>query len=231
MCGVFALSDVIEAESGLLTVTVMGIWLANMRGFEFDEILDFNESLSIVLISMLFIILAARMNLGEFFKLGWPALAVFGVIQLLARPLNVQISAIGSKLSMAERHLLAWIAPRGIVAAAISALFAIKLEAAGYPQAHQMVPLTFMVIIGTVLLQSATAGPLAKWLKVAEPEPSGFLVIGADPVARTIANVTVSKRFSRIACRPELGERQKSETGGSAHLLGKCRLGARRAAS
>jgi NhaP-type Na+/H+ or K+/H+ antiporter len=187
VCGLFALSDSIEAESGLLTVTVMGVWLANMKGFELDDILDFKENLSVVLISMLFILLAARMDLEAFVSLGWPALVVFGIIQLLARPLNVQVSALGSRLSMAERHLLAWIAPRGIVAAAISALFAIKLEAAGFAQAHQMVPLTFMVIIGTVLLQSATAGGIARWLNVAEPEPRGFLVIGADPVAQAIA--------------------------------------------
>lgn len=187
VCGVFAVSDMLEAESGLLSVTVMGVWLANMKGFELDDILDFKESLSVLLISMLFIILAARMNLASFLSMGWPALAVFGVIQFLARPLNVQISAVGSKLTMPERHLLAWIAPRGIIAAAISALFAIKLEAAGYQQAAQMVPLTFMVIIGTVLLQSATARPIAKWLRVAEPDPKGFLVIGADTLSQSIA--------------------------------------------
>jgi NhaP-type Na+/H+ or K+/H+ antiporter len=188
VCGIFAFSDLLEAESGLLSVTVMGIWLANMQDIELDEILDFKESLSVLLISMLFILLAARMDLRAFQVLGWPALAVLGVIQFLARPLNVQISAIGSKLSMAERHLLAWIAPRGIVAAAISALFAIKLEAAGDAQAPLMVPLTFMVIIGTVLLQSATAGPIAKWLQVAEPEPKGFLIVGADRLSRAIAH-------------------------------------------
>ena len=195
VCGVFALSDLLEAESGLLSVTVMGIWLTNMKGFELDEILDFKESLSILLISMLFILLAARMDLDRFLDLGWPALTLFGVIQLLARPLNVQASALGSKLSMAERHLLAWIAPRGIVAAAISALFAIQLETAGYPEAAQMVPLTFMVIIGTVLLQSATAGPIAKWLKVAEPEPRGFLIVGADPLARAIGRALQENGF------------------------------------
>jgi CPA1 family monovalent cation:H+ antiporter len=122
-------------------------------------------------------------------------LTVFAAIQLLARPLNVQVSAIGSQLSMAERHLLAWIAPRGIVAAAISALFAIQLEALGYVEAAQMVPLTFMVIIGTVLLQSATAAPIAKWLKVAEPEPKGFLIVGADPLARAIGHALQENEF------------------------------------
>jgi NhaP-type Na+/H+ or K+/H+ antiporter len=198
VCGVFALSDTLEAESGLLSVTVMGVWLANMKNVEMDEILDFKESLSVLLISMLFIILASRLDLSAFLGLGWPALAVFGVIQFLSRPLNAQVSAIGSKLTMAERHLLAWIAPRGIVAAAISALFAIRLGSIGYPQAAQMVPLTFMVIIGTVLLQSATAGPIAKWLKVAEPEPRGFLIIGADHVSRAIAGALQENGFTTV---------------------------------
>lgn len=194
----FAVSNYLEPESGLLTVTVMGVWLANMKQVELDEILDFKESLSLILISVLFIILSARMDLNAFIALGWPALAVFGAIQFLARPLNVQISAIGSGLSWPERHLLAWIAPRGIVAAAISSLFAMKLEALGYAEAHFMVSLTFMVIIGTVLLQSATARPIAKWLGVAEPEPKGFLIVGANLVARTIARELIENGFRAL---------------------------------
>lgn len=195
VCTIFAFSNLLEAESGLLSVTVMGLWLANMRDLELDDLIDFKESLSILLISMLFILLAARMDLPRFLALGWPALGVFAAIQFLARPLSVQLCTLGSKLTMAERNLLAWIAPRGIVAAAITALFAIKLEMIGYQNAPQLVPLTFMVIIGTVVLQSATAGTIAKLLKVADPEPKGFLIYGANPVARTIAEALKKNGF------------------------------------
>jgi CPA1 family monovalent cation:H+ antiporter len=195
VCAVFAASNVLEMESGLLSVTVMGICLANMDGMDLGEILDFKESLSILLISMLFIILAARMNPQSFMALGWGGLAVFGVIQFLTRPLSVMASTIGSKLSMPERHMLAWIAPRGIVAAAISALFAIRLQEMGYADASGLVSLTFLVIIGTVVLQSATARPIAKWLGVAEPEPEGFLIIGAGNVAQTVAQELVDNGF------------------------------------
>lgn len=191
VCCMFALSNLFQDESGLLTVTVMGLWLANMKGVELDGIFDFKESLSILLLSMLFILLVARMDMHEFLSIGWPALGVLAVIQFLVRPLSVQVCALGSKLSMPERHLLAWIAPRGIVAAAISALFAMKLEALGYREASQMVPLTFMIIIGTVLLQSMTAGPIAKMLRVSEPEANGFLIYGANPVARIFAEALV----------------------------------------
>lgn len=198
VCGVFALSDLLEAESGLLSVTIMGLWLANVKDLVLDDLLDFKESLSLLLISVLFILLAARMDLQGFLALGWPALGVFAVIQFLVRPLSIHLCAIGSKLSMPERHLLAWIAPRGIVAAAIAALFSIKLESLGYENAAQLVPLTFMVIIGTVLLQSATAGPLARRLKVADPEPRGFLIVGANSVARALAEALRENGFRTL---------------------------------
>ena len=192
---VFVLSNHLHEESGLLTVTVMGIWLANMKWVDVEEILHFKESLSVILISILFILLAARMTFAEFADLGPGALVVFGIIQLLARPLNVMVSTVGSKITWPERLLLAWIAPRGIVAAAVSALFAMKLDSLGYADARLLVPMTFMVIIGTVLLQSATARPIANWLNVAEPEPRGFLIIGANPVARAVAGKLVEAGF------------------------------------
>ncbi len=192
---VFSLSNTLHDESGLLTVTIMGMWLANSKAVPINEILHFKESLSVLLISVLFIVLAARLDFHMFVQLGWPALFVFLSIQFLSRPLSVVISAFGSSLSWPERHLLAWIAPRGIVAAAISALFAIRLEESGYTEASLLVPLTFMVIIGTVGLQSTTAGFIARWLGVAEPDPKGFLIIGANRVARAIAQALKEHEF------------------------------------
>jgi NhaP-type Na+/H+ or K+/H+ antiporter len=184
---VYVLSNAVEHETGLLAVTVMGLWLANMPGVHTEDILDFKESLSILLISGLFIILAARIDFALFEQLGWSALGVFIALQFLARPLKIMLTTTGSALNWRERALLAWIGPRGIVAAAISAVFGLRLEQAGFEDAAYLVPLTFMVIIGTVLLQGATAGTLARWLRVAEPEPRGFLVVGANRLAREIA--------------------------------------------
>lgn len=192
---VFALSNHLQHESGLLTVTVLGIWLANMKGVPVEEILDFKESLSVLLITVLFIVLAARLNVHLLMSLGWRAIFVFLAIQFLARPLSVMIASMRSSLTWPERHLLAWIAPRGIVAAAISALFAIKLEAAGFSQAGMLVPLTFLIIIGTVVLQSSTAGPISAWLGVAEPDQKGILIIGANPIALAIATMLNQEGF------------------------------------
>jgi len=192
---VFAGANSLQEESGLLAVTVMGVWLANMKNVPMDDILNFKESLSMLLISGLFIILAARLTPAQLSDMGWAALGIFLVIQFIARPIKVLVSTLGSTLTWQERALLAWIAPRGIIAAAVSALFALRLEEAGFEQAPLMISLTFMVIIGTVVLQSATARPLAKWLGVAEPEPRGLLIIGANPVARAIANALKEQDF------------------------------------
>lgn len=187
MFGAFAVSNELQHESGLLCVTIMGIWMANSKGVPTEEILEFKETLSLLLLSVLFIVLAARMDFESLSSLGWEAGAVLAVMLVIARPLKVAFSALGSALTWRERVLLAWIAPRGIVAAAVSALFALKLEALNVPHADKLLPLTFVVIIGTVILQSITARPVALALGLVEPEPVGFLISGANPVARVIA--------------------------------------------
>ena len=183
----FSVSNGITHESGLLAVTIMGIALGNMRGVHIDDILDFKESLTTVLVSVLFILLAARLH--------WPlpngmllaGIMLFVIAQLIVRPVTVLLASLGSGLTWRERALIAWVAPRGIVAASVSALFALRLDALGVSGGDALVPLVFILIIGTVVFQSATARPLAKWLKVAEPEPRGLLIFGSDHVARAIA--------------------------------------------
>lgn len=132
--GVFIAANLIEHESGLLAVTVMGMWLANMRGVDIRPILHFKENLSVLLISGLFIILAARLDLHALLALGPVTLILLAVIQFVARPLNILACTLGSALNWRERALLAWIAPRGIVAAAVSAIFALRLEQQGNPK-------------------------------------------------------------------------------------------------
>ncbi|HVC16909.1 MAG TPA: sodium:proton antiporter [Rhodanobacter sp.] len=194
----FSVSNALTRESGLLAVTIMGIALGNMRGVHIDDILDFKENLTTVLVSMLFILLAARLH--------WPlphgtlaaGLALFVIAQLVVRPVNVALSSLGSELNWREQALIGWVAPRGIVAASVSALFALRLDALGVPGADALVPLIFILIIGTVVLQSATARPLALWLKVAEPEPRGLLIFGSDEVARAIGKALVDAGFRAV---------------------------------
>ena len=195
---VFVSSEMIETESGLLAVTIMGITMANMKDMDIDNILDFKESLSVLLISALFIILAARIELHELILVGWPAIILLGIIIFIARPISVFISSIGSDLSVNEKLMISWIGPRGIVAAAISSLFALRLEEAGYSEAALIVPLTFVIIIGTVVIQSTTARYIAEFLKVREPPPTGVLIIGAGNVARAIGKELQSHGFKTL---------------------------------
>lgn len=193
MLGIYALSNFLVHESGLLTVTVMGIWLANMKGVPVEDILEFKESLSVLLISALFILLAARMDFGTLINLGWGPVIVIAILMLVARPLAVWLSGIGTLLTWQEKAFLSWVAPRGIVAAAVSALFAFKLSENGFTDADALVPMVFLVILSTVIVQSITASPLASLLNVKEPDSHGFIFIGANPVARELAKAFVSR--------------------------------------
>jgi CPA1 family monovalent cation:H+ antiporter len=197
---VFGTAEALRGESGFLAVTIMGIWLANMRGVEIEDILEFKESITLLLLGALFILLAARLNISEIVSIGGGALAVLAVLQLIAGPLRAFVSAIGSPLSWRETLYVGWVFPRGIVAAAVSSLFALRLVEIDYPGADALVPLVFAVIIGTVVLQSITAKPVAKILGVMEPDPTGVLIVGANPVGRMLAKaLQESGRRVRVA--------------------------------
>lgn len=191
----FTLSNAMTQESGLLAVTVMGIALGNMRGVHIDDILDFKENLTTLLVSSLFILLAARLQWPLPDGVLWSGLLIFLIAQAVVRPVTATLATVGSGLSWRERALIAWVAPRGIVAAAVSALFALRLDELGLAGAEKLVPLVFILIIGTVVLQSASARPLARWLKVSEPDPTGVLIYGSDRSARQIARALADAGF------------------------------------
>jgi NhaP-type Na+/H+ or K+/H+ antiporter len=193
---VFAVSNLLYSESGLLAVTVMGVVLANLHLPQLHHVWHFKEKLSVLLISGLFVILAANISLAALRRLDWRSLVVLAILIFAVRPLSIQVSALGSKLTWNERLFLSWIAPRGIVAAAVSSLFAFRLAELGYPGAPLLAPLTFIVIIGTVVLQGSTARPFARWLGVAEAEAQGFLIMGAHEFPRMLASVLQDQGFT-----------------------------------
>ena len=184
---VFSLSETLQHESGLLAVTIMGVWLANKKGLHVEELLHFKEDLSVLLISGLFVVLAARIDIGLIPQYGWQILLLLAVAQFVVRPLNAWLCTIGADLSFGERAFIGWISPRGIVAAAISSLFVLKLEEENVPMAELLVPLVFSMIIGTVVFQSLTAKALAKRLGISNPEPNGVLFFGANDIAIALA--------------------------------------------
>jgi len=188
---VFTASNALGAESGLIAVTVMGIVLANSSDTNIEELMSFKEHLTVVLISMLFILLAARLSFADLAAIAKPALLVLAVALFLARPLSVLISSIGTSASAREITLLSWIAPRGIVAAAIASLFALQLESE-IPRAALIVPLTFTLILGTVVVQSLTAGWLARRLGLSSHGEQGVLLTSGNRVAILIGEALQS---------------------------------------
>ena len=191
----FALSNSIAPESGLLAVTVMGVYLANVHIKELREIWFFNEKLSVLLISTLFILLAANTSVDDLALLNWRSIVLLAVVILVLRPIGIQLSALGSTLSRNERLFLSWIAPRGIVAAAISSLFAFELIKEGFAEAGIVAPLTLLVIVGTVVLQGSTAKWVAEKLGVREADPQGFLIMGCNQIARMLGRVLQDEGF------------------------------------
>ena len=191
----FSISNHIEHESGLLAVTVMGVALANWKGFPKDDILEFNESLTVLLISVLFIVLAARVELHSLMSVGFAGLVLLGIVMFVARPLSVWASSVGSKLKTSEKLMISWIGPRGIVAAAISSLFAIRLEEYDIQGVELLVPLVFMVIIGTVLIQGLGAKLVGNLLGVREPASNGVLVVGSNPISLLVAESLKDQGF------------------------------------
>ncbi|MGE0267036.1 MAG: cation:proton antiporter [Candidatus Omnitrophota bacterium] len=184
---VFILSNLFHHESGLFAVISMGIVLGNQRKVEVQHIVSFKENLGILIISTLFIILAARLNLNELNILNWEFFVFLFVLVFIARPLSVFISMARSELTFREKLFISWMAPRGIVAAAIVSIFAFELSLKGVEQAEQLVPITFLVIIATVVIYGMTSSWVAKKLGLARDNPQGVLILGAHRWARLIA--------------------------------------------
>ena len=191
VAGAFTASNLMQAESGLFTVTVMGVFLANQRFVSVKHIIEFKENLRVLLIASLFILLAARVSPADVRELGWagPAFVIFLI--LVVRPAAVFVSTMGSSLSRKERVFLAWLAPRGIVAASVASVFALRLGQAG----DGLVPATFMVIVGTVTVYGLTAAPLARRLGLSNPNPQGVVFASANPGVRAIAHAVQTAGF------------------------------------
>ena len=185
---VFVESDVFAHESGLLAVVVMGMVMGNMDLPNIKELLYFKESLSVLLISILFILLAANINISELELIAnWKTLALFATVVFVVRPLGVFLSAANSNLKFREKLFIGWVGPRGIVAAGIASLFGSKLLSKGELGAEYITPLVFMIVLGTVLLNATTARMFAKLIGVFLTKSEGILIVGASKVSRLIA--------------------------------------------
>ncbi|HES60053.1 MAG TPA: hypothetical protein ENO18_06455, partial [Caldithrix sp.] len=197
---VFSLSNWMQPETGILSVTVMGFALGILNPDGLREIESFKGQLTTLMVSILFILLAASLDIEAIWYLGLPGLFVLLVVLLVIRPLNVFLCSIGSQLNLREKTFVSWISPRGIVAAAVASLFASTLSAIpeySY-QAGYIESLTFLIIGGSVFFQGATARMVGKLLKVIEPDPNGVIIIGANMPARQLAKLLIEENVDVI---------------------------------
>ena len=184
---VFIESEIFAHESGLLAVVVMGMVIGNSKLENIKELLYFKESLSVLLISILFILLSANINFEDLMLLyRWETLAMFLIVVLIIRPIAVFASTHGSTLKTNEKLFISWVGPRGIVAAGIASLFGGKLLKQGVVGAEYITPLVFMIVLGTVLLNATTARLLARISGVFLNKSEGVLIVGASKVSRLL---------------------------------------------
>ncbi|WP_442902180.1 cation:proton antiporter [Francisella sp. 19S2-10] len=197
----FIITDSLMHGAGLLMVTVAGLVMANMKDIKMSDIVSFKENLSIVIISVLFIVLGSDIDFS-LFKDYWLALIeIFLFLQFVLRPVVVLVCSIGSKATFAEKIVMGMIYPRGIIAASVAALVAVKISKANpelTTQANTLVFFVFMVIIFTVIFQSIFTPPISKALGVTEPEGKGFLIIGGNRFARELAEIFVKNDIEVI---------------------------------
>lgn len=217
---IFSFSNALIEESGLLTVTVMGMVMANIKNLHIEDIIDFKETLSILIISLLFIVLSARVNFAGFAQMGFGGIVVLFIVMFVARPISVWICALGSALSRNEKLMISWIAPRGIVAAAVSSLFVLKLQSSGNQQADILVPMVFTIIIGTVMLQSLSSKAIAHKLGVAEDIPNGVLITGSQPFAITLGKSLKENGFDVLIASNLYQQTQRARMAGLASYYG-----------
>ena len=190
---VFALfqgTNSISPESGIVAVTAAGLVVGNMKTHVHRELREFEEQMTVLLIGMLFILLAADVRLIEVTELGWGGIITVTILVCVLRPLNVYIGTMGSNLNLRQKALLSWIAPRGIVAAAVASLFALELEKHGV-DGSQLRAMVFSLIAVTVLLSGLTGSLAAQFLGLKRPENVGWVILSANNLSRSLAKVLI----------------------------------------
>lgn len=177
----YASANTLVEETGLLTVTVMGVVMANSRLASLEEIRRFKEYMTVLLVSGVFILLTATITPEMITSLDWRAAVFIAVLLVLVRPITVMLSTIGSGLDLKERAFVSWIAPRGVVAVAVSGLFGSALVDLGYLDGSQMVALAFLVVFTTIVLHGFSLRWLARRLELTAAVSPGVLIVGASP--------------------------------------------------
>ncbi|MBD2244504.1 cation:proton antiporter [Nostoc sp. FACHB-888] len=183
----FTLSQMIRSESGVMTTVVAGAVFANSSVPEERLLRSFKGQLTILSVSVLFILLAADLSIASVFALGWGSLFTVLVLMFVVRPINILLCTWNSNLNWRQKLFLSWVAPRGIVAASVASFFAISLTQRGINGGDSIKALVFLTIIMTVVCQGLTAGWVARWLQITSKDVTGAVIVGCHPLSLLIA--------------------------------------------
>ena len=188
-------SHAILPESGIMTVAIAGLVVGNMGPRHARELVEFKEQLTFLLVGLLFVLLSAAVDLGDVRALGAGGIVTVIVLVAVVRPLCVLLCTRGAGLSRNEQAFLAWLAPRGIVAFAVSSLFAAELAHSGMEaEGNQLRAMVFLVIAVTVVVLGGTGGLVARLLGVRKLSNHGFAIVGANPIGRALARTLRAAR-------------------------------------
>jgi NhaP-type Na+/H+ or K+/H+ antiporter len=211
---IFGVSDHVLHESGLLAVTIMGIVIANANLPSYEELRRFKEHATVLLVSGVFILLAAGLDVAALAKLDLRAVLFVGAVILVARPITVLVSLLGSGIPMKEQILIAFTGPRGVVLVAVAGLFGERLLALGFPDAALIGPLAFVLVAVTVVLHGFTLAPFARFLGLTGADIPGVIVIGGSPWTTALAEAIKKADVPVLMADPNFGNLRAARTAG-----------------
>ncbi|NND65370.1 MAG: sodium:proton antiporter [Gammaproteobacteria bacterium] len=178
---VYELSNLLQHEAGLLAVTIMGLVIGNTQLPGIHDMKRFKEYITVMLVAVVFVLLTADLDIGQWSQLNWRGIALLVMILFIVRPATVLLATYKADMDWRDRVLLAWIAPRGIVAAATAGVMGPRMVEAGYEGAEKLLPLVFAVILLTVVLHGMTLGPIARRMQLSSGRRDRVLIVGASP--------------------------------------------------
>jgi len=215
----YAVSEAILPETGILAAPVAGIVVGNARA-RAAELMEFKEQITTMLVAMLFVLLAADVRLAEVMGLGWGGIGTIALLMFVVRPLGVAICTAGSDLTAKERGFIAWLGPRGIVAAAVASVFAQQLETAGRGQGLELRALVFLVIAVTVTVQGLSSGYLASVLGLRRRRNSGYAIVGANALGRALGRALLDAGHEVVLIDSNPQEAHAAEDAGLSVIYG-----------
>ena len=214
LLGVFAASDAVLHESGLLAVTIMGIVIANSKLPSYEEMRRFKEHATVLLVSGVFILLAAGLDVEALGNLDWRAAAFVAVVVLVARPVTVFISLVGSGIPFREKLLVALTGPRGVVLVAVAGLFGERLLSLGFEDAALIAPLAFALVVVTVVVNGFTLAPFARLLWLTGADTPGVVIIGGSDWTTQLAEVLKKAKIPVLMTDPNFIRLRKARAAG-----------------